>query len=108
MSKQTLEQVLDNFQNGEQRYDKDGYFREAITSLHAGVGVYAVLDRVLKELTILMRLHNEQTDKNRVAVGEVARLSGENDTLISKIRLMSDELDSYKDALQLARGSRKL
>lgn len=86
MSKLTLEQTLDMFQNGEQRYDKDGYFREAITALHSGVGVHAVLDRVLKEHTILMRLHSEALDKNRVAVAEVQRLS--------------DEVASYKDALQ--------
>lgn len=77
MSKETLEQILEHFQNGEQRYDKDGYFKEAITSLHVGVGVYAVLDRVLKEHTILMHLHNEQTNKNRVAVSEIQKLKDE-------------------------------
>lgn len=86
MSKETLDQIIDKFQNGEQRYDKDGYFREAITSLQAGIGVYAVLDRVLKEHVVLMRLHSEEVNKNRVAVAEVQRLS--------------DEVASYRDALQ--------
>jgi uncharacterized protein (DUF924 family) len=75
MGKLTLDQVLENFQNGEQRYDKDGYFREAVTAIHAGVGTYAILDRVLKEHTILMRLHSEALDKNKVAVAECQRLN---------------------------------
>ncbi len=86
MEKLTLGQVLENFQNGEQRYDKDGYFREAVTAIHAGVGTYAILDRVLKEHTTLMRLHSEALDKNKVAVAEVQRLS--------------DEVLSCKEALQ--------
>lgn len=77
MSKQSLESIIEMFQNGEQRYDKDGYFREAITSLHAGIGIHAVMDRVLKEHTILMRLHSEEQTKNRVAVAECARLTDE-------------------------------
>lgn len=123
MGKLNLEQTLDMFQNGEQRYDKDGYFREAITALQAGIGVHAVLDRVLKEHVILMRLHSESLDKNRVAVAEVQRLSdelgkpkilttaetypGELTTLRAQIvqvreenQRLSDEVASYKDALQ--------
>ncbi len=86
MGKLSLGHVLENFQNGEQRYDKDGYFKEAVTAMQAGVGVFAILDRILKEHTILMRLHSEALDKNRVAVAQVARLL--------------DEVASYKDALQ--------
>lgn len=93
MEKPNLEQILDMFQNGEQRYEKGGYFREAIDAMVLGVGIYAILDRVLKEHTTLTRLHSEQLDKNRVAVAEVQRLT--------------DEVASYKDALDLARQSRK-
>jgi len=84
MSKLNLEDILEMFQNGEARYDKDSYFKEAISAIHAGVGVHAILDRVLKEHTILMNLHNEAINKNRVAVGEIQRLS--------------DEVLSWKDA----------
>jgi len=86
MEKQTIANILEMFQNGEQRYDKDGYFREAVKAIHAGVGPYAILDRVLKEHNILMNLHSEQVEKNRVQV--------------AKIQIMEDELASYKDALQ--------
>lgn len=77
MSKESIEAELWKFQNGEQRYETNAYFKEAINALSAGVGVHAVLDRVLKEHTILMALHNEALNKNRVAVGECQRLSDE-------------------------------
>jgi len=93
MEKLTLTEILDKFQNGEQRYDKDAYFKEAVTAIHLGVGVYAILDRVLKEHLILMNLHNEAVNKNRVAVAECARLMSDNTTLM-------DECDSFREALQ--------
>ena len=77
MSKESIEAELWKFQNGEQRYETNAYFKEVINALSAGVGVHAVLDRVLKEHTILMALHNEALNKNRVAVGECQRLSDE-------------------------------
>ena len=77
MSKESIEAELWKFQNGEQRYETNAYFKEAINALSAGVGVHAVLDRVLKEHTILMGLHNEALNKNRVAVGECQRLRDE-------------------------------
>lgn len=75
MSKESIEAELWKFQNGEQRYETNAYFKEAINALSAGVGVHAVLDRVLKEHTILMVLHNEALNKNRAAIGECARLT---------------------------------
>lgn len=77
MIKITLDQIIEMFQNGEQRYDKDAYFKEAVTAIHLGVGPYAVLDIVLKEHAILMRQHSEELNKNRVAVAECARLTDE-------------------------------
>lgn len=94
MSTQSVAELLEMFQNGEQRYDRDAYFKEAVTALQLGVGPIAILDRVLKEHVILMHLHNEAINKNRVAVAEVQRLS--------------DDVASYKDALELSRQSRKL
>jgi hypothetical protein len=87
MEKLTITEIKEMFQNGEQRYELDAYFKEAVTAINAGVGITAVLDRVLKEHTILMRLHNEALNKNRDLVSECARLS--------------DEVASYKDALEL-------
>lgn len=75
MNKLTLDQIIEMFQNGEARYDKNAYFKEAVTAIHAGVGIHVVLDRVLKEHAILMHLHNEELNKNRVAVAECARLA---------------------------------
>jgi len=86
MSKLTLSDILEMFQNGEERYDRDAYFKGAITAIHAGVGVHAILDRVLKEHNILMNLHSQAIEKNRIQV--------------AKIQILEDELASYKDALQ--------
>ncbi len=129
MSKQTIEDILEMFQNGEARYNKDAYFKEAINALHVGVGPHAILDRVLKEHAILMHLHNEALNKNRVAVGECQRLveqvadydkaneflkeSFNEVGLLAKnqkraIQILNDEVASYKDALELSRQSRKL
>jgi len=92
MEKLTLEEILERFQNGEQRYDKDAYFKEAVTAIHVGVGPYAVLDRVLKEHIILMNLHAEQLNKNRVAVAECARLTDINEKITASHRSMEDKL----------------
>jgi len=108
MEKLTLEEILERFQNGEQRYGTNAYFKQAVTAIHLGVGIYAVLDRVLKEHLILMNLHNEAVNKNRVAVGECARLLDKVDSLEQTIKELLDEVASYKDALELARQSRKL
>lgn len=77
MSKLTIAEVLDMFQNGEQRYDTNAYFKEAVNAISAGLPPHVVLDRVLKEHVILMHLHNEELNKNRAAVAEVARLADE-------------------------------
>lgn len=46
-----LAETLDQFRNGAERYDNDPIFKQAIDSLVAGVGVYAVLDSVLRRLS---------------------------------------------------------
>jgi len=100
MEKLTLAEILERFQNGEQRYDTNGYFKEAITAMLSGASPYMVLDRVLREHVILMHLHSEQVNKNRVAVAEVGRLAtqvGEDDILIQRLE---DEIKSYKDAFE--------
>jgi len=96
MEKLTLEEILERFQNGEQRYDKDAYFKEAITAIHLGVGPYAVLDRVLKEHTILMHLHNEAVNKNRVAVAECAKLAD----YIKRVEQAKEEWAAAHDKLK--------
>lgn len=50
-SKSKLSDTLEQFRNGEERYDSDPIFKQAIDSLAAGVGVYAVLDSVLSRLS---------------------------------------------------------
>lgn len=48
-----LEDILEQFQNGERRYDEDPIFKSTVDSLKAGLGVYGVLDRVLKDYAAL-------------------------------------------------------
>lgn len=50
-AKSKIDDILEQFRNGEERYDSDAIFKQAIDSLAAGVGVYAVLDSVLRRLS---------------------------------------------------------
>jgi hypothetical protein len=66
-----LTETLEQFRNGQERYDNDPVFKQAIDSLAAGVGVYAVLDSVLRRLShqqeVVSNLTNQLKD-NRNAV----------------------------------------
>lgn len=79
MEKPTIDSVLAMFKNGEQRFETDSVFKEVCDSLVAGLGVYSVLDSVLKR-------YKSTRDK-------LAEALSENQTL-------KDELASYKEALQ--------
>lgn len=74
-----IDEILENFQNGPTRYDNDEYFKQAITSLQMGLGVYAVLDCVLREHSAL-----------KIATAH-------------RVQRLEDELASYKDALELTK-----
>lgn len=54
-----LAETLEQFRNGTERYDNDPIFKQAIDPLVAGVGVYAVLDSVLRRLS-----HQQEVVKN--------------------------------------------
>jgi len=82
-----LNEVLGKFNNGETRYEEDTNFKEAVDSLAARIGVYAVLDKTLNQLRVLRTLHAQTIEENK---------------------RLSDEVASYKDALELSRQSRKL
>jgi len=58
-----LDEILEKFENGERRYNEDPIFKVAIQPLVAGLGVYAVLDSVLKT--------------TKLAHGNITRLSAE-------------------------------
>lgn len=57
--KSKLSDILEQFRNGEERYDSDPIFKQAIDSLAAGVGVYAVLDSVLRRLSHQSAVNSE-------------------------------------------------
>jgi len=65
-----LLEILEKFQNGETRYNEDPFFNAAVQSLLKGLGVYAVLDKVLREHKALRaaytaeRLENERLAKS--------------------------------------------
>jgi hypothetical protein len=83
----TTEEVLPLFNNGETRYAEDPNFKEAVDSIRAGIGVYAVLDKTLNQLRVLSKLHSK-TLLNQI------------DIIAENYKLM-DEVASYKDALDL-------
>lgn len=97
MNKLTVAEAMELFQNGEQRYDTNAYFKEAVDAISAGLPPHVVLDRVLKEHVTLMHLHNEELNKNRVAVGECARLSDEVASWKDANALLTENRDRYKE-----------
>ena len=58
-----LAEVLGQFNNGETRYAEDPNFKEAVDSLRAGIGVYAVLDKTLNQLRVLTELHKKTRER---------------------------------------------
>lgn len=82
-----ITETLERFNNGGQRYEDDQNFKEAVDSLAAKIGVYAVLDKTLNQLRVLREIHAKTIEQN---IG------------------LSDEVASYKDALELVRETRKI
>lgn len=77
-----LIEILEKFQNGETRYGEDHGFANVIDSLRLGLGVYAVLDKVLREQKALRaayeleRLENENLRaSNRSVIESNIRLT---------------------------------
>ena len=58
-----LIEVIEKFNNGESRYAEDPNFAEAVNSLAAGIGVYAVLDKTLNQLRVLQELNRKTRDQ---------------------------------------------
>jgi len=60
-----LLEILEKFQNGETRYNGDPFFNAAIQSLLKGLGVYAVLDKVLREHKALRAAYELERESNK-------------------------------------------
>lgn len=61
----TINETLEKFNNGEQRYQDDPNFKEAVDSLAAKIGVYAVLDKTLNQLRVLRAIHAKTIEQNK-------------------------------------------
>ena len=59
-----IAETLEKFNNGEQRYQDDQNFKEAVDSLAAKIGVYAVLDKTLNQLRVLREIHAKTVEQN--------------------------------------------
>lgn len=59
------QEIVDKFNNGEQRYEDDQNFKEAVDSLAAKIGVYAVLDKTLNQLRVLREIHAKTIEQNK-------------------------------------------
>jgi len=58
-------EIIEKFNNGEQRYEDDPNFKEAVDSLAAKIGVYAVLDKTLNQLRVLRAIHAKTIERNK-------------------------------------------
>jgi hypothetical protein len=58
-----LAEELEKFRNGAARYDASEVFKEALNSLAGGVGVYAVLDSLLRRLEFQRAVYTRQKEE---------------------------------------------
>lgn len=113
MANLNLQDLLDMFQNGERRYAENPAFKAAIESLRGGLGVYAVLDHVLKDRSALSDAAIQLKTKynlvyadNRNLTDEVETLKLEKRELAEHADRLKDEVASYKEALEAMTQSR--
>lgn len=77
MATQNKQDVIEKFNNGEQRYENDQYFKETVIALSYGVGVYTVLDKCLRDHARLIAHVDIQTKALEKGVEHVKQLQGE-------------------------------
>lgn len=56
-NKKPIPEILELFQNGETRFEQDETFNKVVQLLHNNIGVYAVLDTVIKDYSALRKKH---------------------------------------------------
>lgn len=83
------DEILEKFQNGEQRYQDDKTFAEVVDSLAGGLGVYAVLDSAVKQLSIRGRMYD-------IASRDAYTLKEENQRLKDEVASLTDALKHYQ------------
>lgn len=70
-----LIEIIDKFENGQERYRKDPNFTEVICGLMLGLGVYAALDGALKKLARAEVAATNISEALRLALHEKAELA---------------------------------
>lgn len=91
MANLNLQDILNMFQNGERRYAEDPAFKAAVDSLKMGLGVYAVLDHVLKDQSTLRHNLKEATEHLRLANDEIESWKDANEGLRQNIDMLLNE-----------------
>jgi len=78
MANLNLSDILVQFENGELRYDEDPVFRSIADSLKMGLGVYGVLDHMIKErnaLSLKLAISNSEVRDLKVRNAELEKYS---------------------------------
>ena len=99
-----LNETLEKFNNGEQRYEEDQNFKEAVDSLAAKIGVYAVLDKTLNQLRVLRGIHAKTIEQNKQLVDEADIEKG---SLFRSIHNLSAENERLADEVENLKASNR-
>ena len=92
----TVSETLEKFNNGEQRYEDDSNFKEAVLSISLGVGVYAVLDKTLNQLRVLREIHAKTIEQNKRLADGVDGLQDLKEYWKMKADKLTERLQQYE------------
>ena len=91
-----ITETLEKFNNGEQRYEDDQNFKEAVDSLANGIGVYAVLDKTLNQLRVLREIHAKTIEQNKQLTEEADNLGASNRSIIQSNMVLTGRIEHYE------------
>jgi len=96
MANLNLDEILALFENGERRYAEDPAFRSAADSLKMGLGVYAVLDHVMRDAAnfrlVVLELGAKGAKENERLSQRVGELNAENEILRNSVASLKEQL----------------
>lgn len=93
----SITETLEKFNNGEQRYEDDPNFKEAVDSLAAKIGVYAVLDKTLNQLRVLREIHTRTVEQSKQLIDEAKDATTEKDSLFKSVSNLLEGNQKLRD-----------
>jgi hypothetical protein len=96
MATQSKQDVIEKFNKGELRYENDEYFKATIIALSYGVGVYAVLDKTLRDHARALAANSIQLKMLDLERSNTLQVQNEIVAARETIKALQDELSAVK------------